>query len=151
QPGPPAPPSNDPNPPPPNPQPQPQPQPQPNPTPQLDIPSDIVQRSPQAQVTANLTLDTSLNPPTPPPLITITTTNKTTGSGQQGGRGSNPPGGRPGINTVPPPGLGPLPSGMPPLNETRFPNNEVVMQLGLELAEARLAQFMRDNGLEIIT
>jgi len=28
-------------------------------------------------------------------------------------------------NQVPPPGLGPLPSGMPPLNETRFLSNEV--------------------------
>ncbi len=39
-------------------------------------------------------------------------------------------GGRPSGNQVPPPGLGPLPSGMPPLNETRFLSNEVVMQLG---------------------
>ena len=36
-------------------------------------------------------------------------------------------------------GLGPLPSGMPPLNETRFLNDEVVFQLGGRLSDQELA------------
>ena len=68
---------------------------------------------------------------------------------RQGNAGGN--GGRPPTDFVPPAGLGPLPSGMPPLNETRFPNNEVVMQLGLRhVAHAGRRARTRSIGLEII-
>ena len=69
------------------------------------------------------------------------------GGGNQGGGNA----GRPAINTVPPAGLGPLPSGMPPLNETRFSTNEVVMQLGLNLTPEQVAALARQYGLEVIS
>ena len=47
---------------------------------------------------------------------------------QKGGGAAG--GARPPANVVAAFGLGPLPSGMPPLNETRFLNDEVVIQLG---------------------
>ena len=40
---------------------------------------------------------------------------------------------------------------MPPLNETRFPNNEVVMQLGLNMSRTQVEELARLNGLEIIS
>jgi len=52
---------------------------------------------------------------------------------------------------VPPAGLGPLPSGMPPLNETRFLSNEAVMQLGLTMSLVQVEELARRNGLEIIS
>ena len=74
-------------------------------------------------------------------------------SGQKKGGGNQNAGnaGRPPINVVPPTGLGPLPSGMPPLNETRFASNEVVMQLGLVLSPDQIAALQRQFGLEVIS
>jgi subtilisin family serine protease len=69
-------------------------------------------------------------------------------SGNQGGPGNA---GRPPVNSVPPAGLGPLPSGMPPLNETRFASNEIVMQLGLNLTPEQVAALARQYGLEVIS
>ena len=39
---------------------------------------------------------------------------------------------------------------MPPLNETRFLSNEVVMQLGMNMSRAQVEELARRNGLEII-
>ena len=73
-------------------------------------------------------------------------------SGQKGGGGQGAGNaGRPPVNVVPPPGLGPLPSGMPPINETRFASNEVVMQLGLVLSPDQIAALQRQFGLEVIS
>ena len=57
---------------------------------------------------------------------------------QKGGAGAGNAG-RPPANVVPAIGLGPLPSGMPPIGETRFATNEIVVQLGLVLTPKRLA------------
>src|SRR5439155_17391931 len=46
-------------------------------------------------------------------------------------------------------GLGPLPSGMPPLNETRFRNDLVVFQLGGKLSNEELSALARRLGLTI--
>ncbi len=67
------------------------------------------------------------------------------GGGQTGGTG----GARPPAFGRAPFGLGPLPSGMPPLNETRFLSNEVVMQLGGRVSSEELAALARRLGLEI--
>ncbi len=72
-------------------------------------------------------------------------------SGQKGGGQSAGNQGRPPANIVPPTGLGPLPSGMPPLSETRFASNEVVMQLGLVLTDAQREALQRQFGLEVIS
>ena len=77
-------------------------------------------------------------------VINTSTTNTPSGSG--GGTSSGAPGGqkgnqkggaqsagmRPALGFAAY-GLGPLPSGMPPLNETRFRNDEVVFQIGGKL------------------
>src|SRR5207244_11063687 len=47
-------------------------------------------------------------------------------------------------------GLGPLPSGMPPLNETRFRNDEVVFQIGGKLSDEELLALVRRLGLQIL-
>jgi subtilisin family serine protease len=39
---------------------------------------------------------------------------------------------------------------MPPLNETRFLSNEVVMQLGMNMSRTQVEELARRNGLEII-
>jgi hypothetical protein len=59
--------------------------------------------------------------------------------------------GRPSIASIPASGPGPLPSGMPPLNETRFASNEVVMQLGGDLSSEQVAGLTRQYGLEVIS
>jgi subtilisin family serine protease len=91
-----------------------------------------------------------------PVVDTTGNTNSATGGNQggnqnggRGGQGAN--GGRPAVNVVPPVGLGPLPSGMPPLGETRFLTNEVVMQLGANFTPAQVAAFTAKYGLEIIS
>ena len=68
------------------------------------------------------------------------------GSGAPGGQKGNQKGGPPGPAARGRPpfgparyGLGPLPGGMPPLNETRFLSNEVVIQLGGPLSPEALA------------
>ncbi len=47
-------------------------------------------------------------------------------------------------------GLGPLPSGMPPLNETRFVSNEVVFQLGGRLSDDELKRLLAALKLEVL-
>src|SRR5205085_882567 len=47
-------------------------------------------------------------------------------------------------------GLGPLPSGMPPLTETRFRNDEVVFQIGGKLTNDELFAHARRLGLQIL-
>ena len=115
--------------------------------------------SPQLVVAANLVKDALLSPTTPGEVVTPPAPTPPTGAAggapgggnANGGRpGGNPNAGRPAVNQVPPPGLGPLPSGLPPLNETRFPNNEVVVQLGAIMPET-VAALARELGLEIIT
>ena len=71
--------------------------------------------------------------------------------GQKGGGQNAGNAGRPPINVVPPVGLGPLPSGMPPINETRFASNEVVVQFGLTMTPLQVAALAEKNGLEIIS
>jgi hypothetical protein len=89
-----------------------------------------------------------------------TTGNTSTASGGAAGPGGNSKGGnqgrghnggRPAIHTVPPIGLGPLPSGMPPIGETRFLQNEVVMQLGVNLTPEQVAALATKYGLEVIS
>jgi len=74
------------------------------------------------------------------------------GSGAPGGQKGNQKGGsegRPPALGFAAYGLGPLPSGMPPLNETRFLSNETVMQIGGRISADELAAFARKHGLEI--
>ena len=52
---------------------------------------------------------------------------------------------------MPGPGLGPLPSGMPPAGENRFVPNEVVVQLGSDIPQDRIDALIRELGLEVIS
>ncbi|MEA2879413.1 MAG: hypothetical protein QOF14_4609 [Hyphomicrobiales bacterium] len=87
--------------------------------------------------------------------VVNTTTTATPGSpGSPGGQKGNQKGG--GGQAGRPPaigfaayGLGPLPSGMPPLHETRFLSNEAVAQLGGRISPDELAALARKLGLEI--
>jgi hypothetical protein len=88
----------------------------------------------------------------------IKTSTDGTPSGSSGGPGGASKGGNQGGGqnagkppVIPPPGLGPLPSGMPPVNETRFASNEVVMQLGVNLTPEQVAALARQYGLEVIS
>lgn len=106
----------------------------------------------QVQTIQNLVRDTILDPPNNGEVVnTSNATPTTTGSSSSGGSGNAPGGARPAGNQVPPPGLGPLPSGMPPLNETRFVNSEVVLQLGSNMTPEQVAGLARRLGLEIIS
>jgi filamentous hemagglutinin family protein len=102
--------------------------------------------SPQLVAAASLITDRTGNDPTPD-----TTLADNPPAGSSGGQGPGGNGKRPPVNQVPPPGLGPLPSGMPPLNETRFLSNEVVMQLGTTITPEAIAALTRSLGLEIIS
>jgi len=104
--------------------------------------------SPQL-IAANFITDPTVPKTGDDPTPNTTPVNNPAPSGGQGGGQKN--GGRPSGNQVPPPGLGPLPSGMPPLNETRFLTNEVVMQLGATMPPEAIAALTRSLGLEIIS
>ena len=136
-----------------NPDPPPPPPPPPSP-PQNDLPQNIAQVSPLLNIISSLT-STAFTEKQQEEVI------KTSEGGTPSGSSSGSPGGsskgggagnagRPPINSVPPVGLGPLPSGMPPLNETRFASNEVVMQLGVNLTPEQVAALARQYGLEVI-
>jgi subtilisin family serine protease len=122
-----------------------------------DQPVTIALQSPQLAVAANLVQNTKFDPP-PTDNLNLTPPNPPSGSSGPSGSnpgtsnrpGTNPNGGRPGINQVPPPGLGLLPSGMPAFNEFRFRNDEVVMQLGADMTPEQVAAFVRPYGLEVI-
>ena len=107
----------------------------------------------QANIVSQLANTTPQDPPkTEEPFKIEGSSSSSGGSGGSGGRtgGGGANAGRPSVNSVPPAGLGPLPSGMPPLNETRFLANEVVMQLGMNMSRAQVEELARRNGLEII-
>jgi hypothetical protein len=74
------------------------------------------------------------------------------GGSPSGQKGGGPAGnaGRPPANVVAAFGLGPLPSGMPPLNETRFRNDEVVFQLGGRLSGQELTALLTALKLEVL-
>jgi filamentous hemagglutinin family protein len=120
----------------------------------VDIPAAIVQSSPQANITATLTADVKTEPKSD---LVI---NNQTGSGGSGSGSGSPGGqkgggaggnaGRPPANVVAAYGLGPLPSGMPPINETRFLNDEVVFQLGGRLSDQELASLLNQLGLQVL-
>ncbi|MEN3378736.1 MAG: hypothetical protein V7604_4091, partial [Hyphomicrobiales bacterium] len=121
----------------------------PAPQPPADTPKIMPVIAPQL-VAANFITDPTV-PKTSDDPTPNTTPVSTASSGPSGGQGNAGKNGRPSGNQVPPPGLGPLPSGMPPLNETRFLSNEVVMQLGATLPPEAIAALTRSLGLEIIT
>jgi filamentous hemagglutinin family protein len=85
----------------------------------------------------------------------VNTNNSGTGgsSGSPGGQKGNQRGGlggaRPNIGFAAY-GLGPLPSGMPPLHETRFRNDEVVFQLGGRISDGDLAALLRRLNLQVL-
>jgi filamentous hemagglutinin family protein len=87
-------------------------------------------------------------------VVNTTTTTAPGSPGSPGGQKGNQKGaggqaGRPPAIGFAAYGLGPLPSGMPPLNETRFLSNETVMQIGGKISPDELAAFARKLGLEI--
>ena len=87
-------------------------------------------------------------------VVNTTTTTTPGSSGSPGGQKGNQKGGGPEAARPPafgfaPFGLGPLPSGMPPLHETRFLSNEAVMQIGGKISADELAALARKLGLEI--
>jgi hypothetical protein len=119
----------------------------------VDVPN-TPQQSPLLNLAAQFTNDVFTEKK--PDEVIKTSTPGTAGSssgpsGQKGGGQSAGNAGRPPINVVPPVGLGPLPSGMPPINETRFASNEVVMQLGLVLSQSQIEALQRQFGLEVIS
>jgi subtilisin family serine protease len=125
--------------------------PEPSPQPQPDIPTNLPRVSPLLNIAAQFTNNT-LTEKKQDEVINTQQGGAAGGtggpSGQKGGGGNA---GRPPVNVVPPPGLGPLPSGMPPVNETRFASNEVVMQLGLVLSQEQIEALQRQFGLEVIS
>ncbi len=120
-----------------------------------DVPDrTIAQLSPLLNIAATLLNDTLTEKKSEE---VVNTTNNATGgssSGSPGGQKGNQKGGgaqaggRPALGLASF-GLGPLPSGLPPLNETRFLSNEVVFQLGGALSQEQLAALARKLGLEI--
>src|SRR4029077_16717201 len=88
----------------------------------------------------------------------VNTTSGGSGEGSSGGAGGQKgnqqsaqhAGVRPEIGSVAPYGLGPLPSGMPPLNETRFRDDLVVFQIGGKLSNEELLALARRLGLTIV-
>ncbi|MEJ0078380.1 MAG: GLUG motif-containing protein [Alphaproteobacteria bacterium] len=120
--------------------------------------STIVSQSPQAnivqQLTNNITTDTNKSE-----LVINNQSGGSSGQGGQGAGGNSPGGqkgnqggnaGRPPANVVAAFGLGPLPSGMPPLNETRFLNDRVAFQLGTTLSDRELGTLLNQLGLEVL-
>jgi subtilisin family serine protease len=107
--------------------------------------------APQLVATASLVTDpTGSTGPKTNSDPTPNTTPVTNPPGPSGTPGAGQNAGRPTNTQVPPPGLGPLPSGMPPLSETRFLSNEVVMQLGATMTPEAIAALARSLGLEVI-
>jgi mucin-19 len=107
--------------------------------------------SPQLVVATQLTKDPTDTKPTEPVVNTTTTTTTPPTPPTPGGpkRGA-PPG--PGGTRPPPSWFGPnaiLPTGMPALTETRFRNDEVMLQIGNGTAE-QVADIARKLGLEIL-
>ena len=126
------------------------------PQPKPDIATNLAQVSPLLNITAQFTNDTLTEKKQDEVVDTKQGAPGTPGSsggpsGQKGGSQNAGNQGRPPVNVVPPPGLGPLPSGMPPINETRFASNEVVMQLGLVLSQEQIEALQRQFGLEVIS
>jgi filamentous hemagglutinin family protein len=87
------------------------------------------------------------------PVPNTTTTNTTT-PGAPGTPGGPKPGGPGPGGTKPPSWFGPnavLGSGMPALTETRFANDEIVVQLRSDLTKEQMDAFLREFGLSVIT
>ena len=128
----------------------------PDASPQVDPPPP--QQNPQIAGTqtlplqvANLILQVNTQPTTPPQVVDPTTQ---TTQGGQGGQG-NSRGGRSnsGDTTA---GIGPTrpdgrPSNIPPLNETRFINNQVVVQIGANVPPDVLDRIVRRLGLSVMS
>jgi subtilisin family serine protease len=122
---------------------------------------NIVSQSPQATIGA--TLGNTLGADTNKSDLVIN--NQSSGPSGQGGaqgqgQGSGSPGGqkgnaggnagRPPANVAVAFGLGPLPSGMPPPNETRFLNDRVVFQLGGRISDGDLKALLASLNLEVL-
>ncbi len=114
--------------------------------------TSIVQISPQTSAIAATNIGTE-------PKSSELVINNQSGGSSSGSGGSSPGGqkgggaaggSRPPANVVAAFGLGPLPSGMPPLNETRFLNDEVVFQLGGRLSDQELASLLNQLGLQVL-
>ena len=113
--------------------------------------------SPLLNITALLVADTFTDK-TNDPVVTITQSGtpgssggRAGGTGNSGGTkgGTANNGGRPPANVTAQFGLGPLPSGMPPANETRFLTNEVMFQLGGNLTDQQIQRLAEQLGLQI--
>jgi len=104
--------------------------------------------SPQLVVTQQLTQDTTSNKQTDPVPNTTTPTGTTPGAPGGSKPGNPPPGG-----VKPPAWFGPnavLGTGLPPLTETRFAGNELVLQLRSDLTPEQITTLQRDFGLTVI-
>jgi filamentous hemagglutinin family protein len=102
--------------------------------------------SPQLVVTQQLTQDTTGNKQTDPVVTQTTTTTPGTPGGPKPGAPAPGPG-------APPPWFGPnavLGSGLPPITETRYAGNEIVLQLRSDLTPEQFAALQRDFGLTVI-
>jgi len=160
-----------------NPSPGPSPAPPPTPIPgPSSTPSDTPSTTPsnpppdtQSNLASNIISNILNGPPQTGDLFQVQAGNPS-GSGPSGPTGSgnagNPPGSggpsttggtgtkpgdRPPLDFVPGPGPGPLPSGMPPVTETRFVSNEVVLQLGSNIPPEQIAEIEKEFGLEVIS
>jgi filamentous hemagglutinin family protein len=105
--------------------------------------------SPQLVVTNQLLKDPT-DTKTTDPVVNTTTTTTTTPTGTPGG--PRPTNGGPNGSRLPANWYGPnaiLPSGTPALTETRYRDNEVVLQLGNGTAE-QVAEIARKLGLEVL-
>ncbi|MDC7786899.1 S8 family serine peptidase [Rhodoplanes sp. TEM] len=89
---------------------------------------------------------------TPPPAVTESGGN---GGGQGGGQGGGGQGGNPGAGPPPGPGLDRSLSeqrfsGVPPLNETRFVPNEIVLQIPASVTREQVDAIAKELGVEIV-
>ena len=111
---------------------------------------DVVAIAPLLVLMQQLTQDTTGNKQGDP--VPNTTTNNAAPGSTPGGPKPGGPGPGPG-GTKPPVWFGPnavLGSGLPPLTETRFPNDEIVLQLRADLTPEQIAALTQQFGLTVI-
>jgi hypothetical protein len=98
----------------------------------------------QAQFLVPTQLPQTVNwePTVPPPVVTVPTRTTQKKGNQKGGGNSNPNSG------LRPDGR---PSNIPPLNETRFISNQVVVQIGANVPQSVLDRIVRRLGLTVLS
>jgi hypothetical protein len=125
----------------------------PNGNPPNDNPSGDVIRNllpaPNSLQVANLVQQPNINPTTPAEVVNTTQTTQTTQTNQGQSRGGQrSQGGQGNQGPTRPDGR---PSNVPPLNETRFINDQVVVQIGANVSPDVLSRVLQRLGLTVMS